>query len=498
MSGTGASEVPRSPSRRRRAVHDPVLLRYPRGHASARRDWQPVILRRRRPDTSVLLIVFLAAQFLIPARMVIGGMGAVGRPSVAIGLLMAFLWIMSVFRNGQLPPGTQPVRWVVAIWVAIELVGYAVGYGRGLPAVEASAADRWIIFVLAMAGIALATADGIVTRRQLDLVLKALVGFTATMAAIGALQFLGIVDLVRYIRIPGLSFNSDLIGIGTRGGPEFARVASTANHYIEFGVVLALVLPIALHYALFAAPGAGRRWLWVAVGLIASGIPFSISRSATLAIGMGMILMAVVWPWRQRYNALVIGVVATAAFHVLQRGVLGTIKSLFTNAEDDPSVQDRIARTDYVMDLWSLRPWLGRGAGTVIPEQYILLDNQIYMTLLAGGVLGVTGLVIFFLAPYFIGRSIRLRGADQETRHLAQALAIAMPVGLMVSATFDSFSFATFVGVIVLIMGAIGALWRLDHESPHERVLQVAAPGDKYVATPLMAFWKRSEHDQRR
>lgn len=489
MSGTGAVVAPRS-GRRKRDSREPVLLRYPRNLDVARHDWQPVLLRRRRPDTVVLLIAFLAAQFLIPARMVIGGMGAVGRPSVALGLLLVFLWLMSVFRSGQLPSGSQPIRWVVGIWVAIELAGYAVGYDRGLPVVEASAADRWLIFVLATAGIALATADGIATRKQLDTVLKALIGFTAVMAAIGALQFLRIVDLVQYIKLPGLSLNSDLIGIGARGGPEFARVASTANHYIEFGVVLALVLPIALHYAMFARPGSQRRWLWVAVGLIAAGIPFAISRSATLAVIMGLGLMATVWPWRQRYNALILGVVATAAFHVMQPGVLGTIRALFTNAEDDPSVQDRIARTDYVMNLWELRPWFGRGAGTVIPSEYILLDNQIYMTLLAGGVLGVTGLAIFFLAPYFVGRSLRLRGADQETRHLAQSLAVAMPVGLMVSATFDSFSFATFVGVVAIVMGAIGALWRLDHQSPHERVLQVAAPGDKYVATPWMARWR--------
>jgi hypothetical protein len=466
----------------------PILLRWPAVVQRAREDQRPILLRARRLSTLLLLVIFLALQFMIPARLVIGGLGAVGRPSVAVGILLAFLWFVSLVRARQLPQGRQPVRWVIGGFVLLQLFGYATGYDRGLPAVEASSADRWLIFIIAMAGVSLATADGVATRRQLDRLLLTLVGLAAVMSFIGALQFLEIIDLTQYIRIPGLQRNSELIGIGERGGPGFARVASTANHYIEFGVVLALIFPIALHYALFSPTGR-QRWLrWGAVGLVAMGIPFAISRSATLAVGLAMILMLTIWPWRQRYNAMVITIAATAAFHVVQRGVLGTIMSLFANAENDPSVQDRIARTDYVMELWALRPWFGRGAGTVIPDQYILLDNQLYMTLLAGGVVGLIGLVVFFLAPYFVGRSIRLRGSDQETRHLGQALAVALPVGLMVSATFDSFSFATFVGVIFIVIGAIGALWRIDGMRL-DRPLAVSAPGDKFVATPLMAGW---------
>jgi O-antigen ligase len=466
------------------AVAEPLLLKL----RKARAEWQPVLLRRRRISTPSVLMAFLALQFLIPARLVIGGLGAVGRPSVAVGILLAFLWLVSFIRSRELPQGRQPIRWVVGGFVLLQLFGYIIGFERGLSAIEASSADRWVIFVIAMAGVALATADGIASRVELDRLLLMLVGLAAVMSIIGALQFLGIVDVTQYIRIPGLRLNSELIGIGERGGPGFARVASTANHYIEFGVVLSLVLPVAIHYALFSPPG-GRRWLrWSAVGLIAAGIPFSISRSAVLAIALAMALMAVIWPWRQRYNALVITIGATAAFHVLQPGVLGTIKALFTNADNDPSVQARIERTAYVMDLWSLRPWFGRGAGTVVPEQYILLDNQLYGTLLAGGVVGFVGLVAFFLAPYFIARSIRLRGSNQETRHLAQSLAVILPVGVLASGTFDSLSFATFVGVIFIVVGAIGAQWRLERISPH-RPLAGSASGDKFVATPLMAGW---------
>ncbi|WP_156252150.1 O-antigen ligase family protein [Pseudactinotalea terrae] len=433
-----------------------------------------------------LLALFLALQFLIPARLVIGGMGAVGRPSVAVGLMLLFLWFVSAIRRKQLPAGRQPIHWVVGIFVGLQLLGYAVGYDR-LPSPEqASSADRWLIFTLAIAGVLLFVADGIRTRAELDRTLGLLVFFTAIMAIIGVLQFTGIVDVTQYINIPGLSRNSELIGISERGSGGFPRVASTANHFIEFGVVLALVLPIAMHYALFAPRGRVRVWRWIGVALIATGIPLSISRSAILTVFVTMAMMAIVWPWRQRYNALVISIVSILVFHVINRGVLGTIRSLFTNAENDSSVTDRIARTGTVLELWSQRPWLGWGAGMVTPEEFLLLDNQIYVTLIAGGVAGVIGLLLFFLVPYLVARSVRLRGKDQETRHLGHALAVTMPAAVLASGTFDSFAFATFVGVMCILVGAIGALWRLDGTSVHTPI-QVSAPGDKFVTTPLMA-----------
>lgn len=459
---------------------EPLLLRRP----AVPGPWQPVLVRRRRLSTLTILVVFLALQFLIPARLVIGGLGAAGRPSVAVGILLAFLWCVWMRRPNRLPGGRQPVRWLLAGYLIVQLIGYAVGFDRLLPQVEANAANRSLLFTVATVGVGLAVADGLVTRRQLDTLLRTLVALSSVMAGVGILQFFRVVDLTRYIQIPGLRHNSSLIGLGARGDGDLARVAGTANHYIEFGVVLALVLPIALHYAFFSPPGRARVGQWVCVALIASAIPLSISRSAILTVAVSMGMLAAVWPWRRRYNVAVVAFVGTAVFHVVNRGVLGTIRSMFTNMDNDPSVQNRIADRAFVARMFEERPWLGRGAGTVLPERYILLDNQLFGTLVGGGVLGLTAFLALFAVPYFLGRSVRLRAESEEARHLGQALAVVFPAGLLASGTFDSFGFATFVGTTVVSIGAVGALWRMERIGPSR---PVQARGGAYVERPLFS-----------
>lgn len=137
-------------------------------------DWKPLLLHRPsrakmrdvvhdprvyRITALGLLILFLALQFLIPARLVISGMGAAGRPSVAVGILLMFLWAVALLRPKGLPARRQPIRWVVGVYVTTQLIGYAVGFGRQPLAIEASSADRWLILTFAMAGVALAVAD---------------------------------------------------------------------------------------------------------------------------------------------------------------------------------------------------------------------------------------------------------------------------------------------------------------------------------------------------
>jgi O-antigen ligase len=250
------------------------------------------------------------------------------------------------------------------------------------------------------------------------------------------------------------------------------------SHYIEFGVVLSIALPLGIHYAFFSLNGAQRIRRWLLVGLIASAIPFSISRSGVIAVAVAVAVLVAVWPWRLRFNMLAIVVGLVAAYRIVEPGLFGTIQSLFTDALDDPSVQSRTNDYAVAVDYINERPWFGRGAGTFIPDQYILLDNQLLNTLISTGIIGLAAFLALFLGGYWMLRSIRLRGADEETRHLAQALAASILVGLVSSTLFDSLSFTGFACVFFLLLGASGALWRLDATAGC-RPVQVAAPVDK-------------------
>jgi hypothetical protein len=479
-------------------AHDaaPVLLRRPQSFGQ--RD-SPLLLPRpgrgpnprplilRRPDVVTIVTIFLALQFLIPARLVIGNLGAAGRPSLVLALGIGLLWISGFFQRGNLQRGGQPVRWLMGAFVVVQVLSYAAGYDRGLPGVEARSADRWMIVTFALAGLAVAVADGVVSRKRLDDLLSRLVGFTGVMAVIGILQAVAGIDLTRYIRPPGLRLNAGLIGVGERGATDLARVASTANHYIEFGVVLGMVLPIALHRALYAETPGQRQWRWLMVVLIAGAVPLSLSRSGLVALVASMAVLSVVWTWRFRARALVGALIGAVVFRLLQPGVLGTLRALFVRADDDPSVQNRIADYEYVERVFPDRPWLGRGVGTLLPDRYILLDNQYLNTLLSSGLVGLIAFVGLFVVGYVVARSVRLRGASAETRHLGQALAAALVSAMVCSATFDSLSFATYSGVTFLLIGCAGALWRLDGGPSERRPLQAGEDEAGVLARPWMA-----------
>lgn len=475
------------------ARRPPLLLRLPNLSPTG----EPVLFTRRgrlnrpllltRPDAVAILTVYLALLFLIPARLVIGGLGAAGRPSLAVALSLTLLWMAGLLQRPGHFAGPQPVRWLIVAYVAVSTLSYAAAYDRGMSGVESRGADRWMIATLALAGLAVTVADSLPSRAHLDIVVERLVGLTSVMAFVGALQFLAHIDLTRYVQLPGLRPNSALIAVGSRGDIDLARVFGTASHYIEFSVVLAIVLPLALHRALFVPPGRSAAVRWAQVAVIGAGIPFAISRSGAVGLAAALGVCILAWRWSFRLRFLLVAAVGIVVFRALQPGLLGTIRALFTNAENDPSVQTRISDYAYVERMWTLRPWFGRGGGTLLPDRYILLDNQYLNTLLSAGVVGLLAFVALFVVSYVVARSIRLRGADQETRNLGQALAASMVTAAVCSATFDSLSFAIFSGVLFLLIGIIGALWRLDAGLPLGRPLQPAGPDDRVVASPWMA-----------
>ncbi|MCK9900283.1 O-antigen ligase family protein [Frankia sp. Cpl3] len=415
------------------------------------------------------LIAFLV--FVVPARNSLQSLGAAGKPIFLAGILVLAAWVMTRFHPALVRRGRQPLRILLVIYICTLLAAYVAGQSRGLDGTEARAQDRAILALLALVGIALGAADGIPSRERLEVLISRIVTFGAIMASFGIAQYLTHRDYSTYIKLPGFVMWTPALEAVSRGGGT-SRVAATASHYIEFGVVMAMVVPLALYRTLNAPTRGARQRSACALLLVAVAAPMSVSRTAIIALACVLLVQSAVWTWRRRLNIFGMFLLGTAAFGVVVPGVLGTLRSLFVNYEDDPSYQGRIADYAIAQQFISERPWLGRGPGTFFPAKYFFLDNQYMGTILTSGYIGLAALLLVILGGMVMAFMVARNAADPVTRELAQALAAMIVAAAVTSYTFDSLSFPGFAGFFYLMLGIVGALWRLERRDRRD------APGE--------------------
>lgn len=425
------------------------------------------------PDAAAVAGLVVVIEFLLPARLVVAGLGAAGRPSLLLGLGLLIAYVASWLMPGALTSRARhPLRRAVLAWSIALLMAYFFGVARTLTSPELSGADRALLQCFALIGIALAVSDGTANRERLNAVLKMLVGAGTFMATLGVLERLTGSSFAASIALPGLVANGEIITAAERGEGQ-TRIASTAGHYIEFGVVAALILPIAIHFALHSA-GAWRRRVFAACSaiLLVAGL-ISVSRSPIVTLAAVSAVMLIPFTWRQRFNAAVLGAAVLTLAWITVPGLVGTIRSLFTNATADPSVQGRL--TDYSIAALLIRdrPWFGRGPGTFSPEQYILLDNQWLGTLIEAGLVGFLALfTLFFVAVALAVGAARHAHASAD-RNLGFAIASALVGSIVASFLFDSLFFSKFAIVSFVLIGSAGALWRFTMLELDRRVVSV-------------------------
>lgn len=355
------------------------------------------------------------------------------------------------------------MRWVIAGYLTTLGVSYVAGHVRGLSQLESNGADRTMLLALAGAGVLLATADGIRSRERIDQILRALCWCCGVMALFAVSQFALARDLTVNIKLPPLLVfdRGSLVGLDARGDDGLFRVAGTAGHYIEFSVLMVIGLVVAIHFARFAASRRDRQIYGGLAMLCAGVIPISLSRTGVLALAAAILLLALIWPLRTTFNVLVVGVGVAATVQVLRPGLLATLQSLIMAGDEDPSVRGRLEDYAYVAPFIRERPWLGRGTGTWLPELYQLLDNQWLATLVTTGILGVAALALYFLSGIVIAVRVRRSARTAVDRHLAAVLAVIIGVAATTAFTYDALYFTTFFITLHLLLGLIGAMWRL-------------------------------------
>ena len=425
----------------------------------------------RTPQTSRDAVFFLslyaALRIVLPSQYVIGPLGGAGQPAQLLGLGIALLWVVDWLRRPWSRSCVkQPLKRFAFAFLMAVLASYLVAAIRPLSSAEQLAADRSVLNVIAWIGVMLATIDGTTTRARLDTLLRRITLLGGLEGALGVLQLLAKQSFLQDFRLPGLANTGVDPLLLSRG--SFLRPVGTAISPIEYGVFLAMVLPIALHYAV---SDVGRRSFlarWLPVVAIACALSLSLSRSAIVSTVVALVLFLPAWPARLRRRVYLAVVAFVAAAAIALHGFLGTILSLFSGIGDDSST---VSRLDSYAVAWSFimrDPVFGRGTGTFLPE-YWILDNQFLGSLVEIGVVGLICMLLLFLSG--IRTAWQQRGPmavpdghAPAVSRLGPVLTASIAAGGVSFAFFDAFSFPMVPSLLFLVLGCAGALRRLALE----------------------------------
>jgi hypothetical protein len=402
---------------------------------------------------------FLALSWLIPQRLGIGPLGQLGSPATLLGVVLFGWWGYTRIVPSLTVRGAQPVRWFVALDLVVTTLLAGVAFRYPMSAIGANGVLAAVFGSAAAAGVMLVIADGIRSLESLERLVRRAVVLASFISLLGIVQWFTGYDFARNLNPPGLSFSIEPEELNLRSG--FTRVQSTANHPIELAVVMAMVLPLAIHVALFSSTTRTRIFWWLAVAVIGFIVPLSVSRSgvvAGLVVSVGVLIPLGA---RARANLLAAGTVALGVVMAVAPGVLGTLRALFANVDKDPSIEGRTSDYDAIAELIEDRLWFGLGPGTFNPVDYFILDNQYLATLVANGILGLAVLIVALVVPFCFSVFLSRRCSSLMARHLLHSIAVIIATAIVTSALFDSYAFSLFASLMTVTVGMLGALWRL-------------------------------------
>jgi hypothetical protein len=408
-----------------------------------------------------MLQLFALTVMVIPADTVIKAIGAEGYAAALVGMF-AFGAFLAATLLGLHDPlrHRHPIRTVLCVlWLAV-LTSYVLMDRGSSTGPEVAAADRLIMQLMVITGVALVAAECLNSLRDVQRVLRALTWGGAFCGVVAALQFWINLDITPSLRLlPGFSLNLETPAI--LGRAALNRVSGTSLTAIELGVVGGMMLPLAVHLAIHDTNRTALK-RWAPVALIGLAIPTSVSRSAVISVVVAFSVLVVLMPPRQRLVALCTAPLAITGVFMSAPGLIGTLGAYFGAGSSDDSVAARLYDYPEVERLVREAPWFGHGGGTYLPEHPMyILDNQYLKTAIELGLIGVVVLLAYFLVPLITALVARRRSSDPELRLLCAALAGAALAAAVCSLTFDSLSFPMFSNVYALVIGMIGASWRL-------------------------------------
>lgn len=420
---------------------------------------------RRQPfDVVSWLTIYLVALLGIPTSLVVGPLGSAGAPSMLLGLMSLAIWAVTLITRLDSSPVLRfyPMRWALCALIIACAISYAIAMSRPINGDEVSPADVAMLSLLSWAGTMLIATDGVSTRSRIDVLVWRIVAAGGLLGLLGLAQFVFAQPFVDVIRIPGLTQLAPA-NLFYRNG--LVRPNGTATHPIEYGAILAMILPLALHVAFqhLARP----LWRWIPLLVIAAVIGISGSRSAYLCAVAGVVVCVFAWTPVLRRWVVSVSAVGLVVVSLFWPRMTRTIVGLFDDPGNDPSITSRTDSFDLAWAFLAEHPLFGRGFGTFLPK-YRIFDNEFLVQLVSAGIVGTLALlalaVVSMTEMRRFARSAQGTSEALSSRDLAGSLTGSVVAGFVSMAFFDTFSFPMTMGTLFLVLGVIGALSRLERD----------------------------------
>lgn len=419
-------------------------------------------LKLTRSDAVGWLTCYVLLLLFVPSRLVVGPLGSAGAPSMLFGLgnlfLWSFLFLGAIRRTSNL---AQPVRIALGVFLFSVGITYVLAMSRPMSPDEVSPAAVALLSLGSWSGTLLLTHDGIFSRSRLDTLVWRFVLCGFLIAFLGLVQVATRQLWVDRIAIPGLS-SAPAYGLVTRGG--FPRPAGTSIHPIEFGVLLSVLFPIALHVGFFHL--SHPAWLrWLPALTIGAIIPLTSSRSAYIGSLLALLICMAGWSRARRRYLLAVGAAGAILMMVVAPNFLNSVIGLFTGAGNDPSISSRTGSFALASEFIERNPWFGRGLGTFLPK-YRIFDNEYLLLMVTVGIVGTLAFIALGVTAVVTLLRLRARMQDEASRDLALALSAAVCAGFACLFMFDAFAFPMTMGTLFVVLGVAGALRHIEGERP--------------------------------
>lgn len=426
-----------------------------------------------------------AVGFLVLGTLLISGNYrlAVGSPIDLTGIRLAVGVLGLAWLSGQLEVRSdwpaaarsinRPLGWLLAIALGMMLanlgtLAHAGTIGDGLKRLAALAG-----FVLAYS----VTIALVRTRAEVLRVMK-LLAIAGAFAALVALaeRATGVNPIDTVLR--AASFQKyQVTEVMTRAAG--LRSYGTAGHPIEFGAIMAMLLPVSA-CLVFQVRSAEQKFLFsLTTAALAAGMLAAVSRSSLIASVAGVLVLALLS--KPSRGLAIAGTAALAGLVVMRQfpGITRTLERMldpkWIRHEEAAAYSGRMEDWPVVWKMVQTSPLIGVGYDLFDAKANFFLDNQYLKFVIELGVLGLAAAVWLFGAIAALGVRLSLKVRALEPVSPEAALTASSVSFALLGALFDTFGFFQVTTLFFIIAGLLVVL-AAPQAAPMSAPLRPAVP----------------------